>query len=102
MNLTSNTTADLTADPATVTPWKISKNSGLGAGQAAHLARILQNVTADLCAKYEAGQIEHGGNLWEKPGLLEAAIEEALDLCVYLYTLREQRDSGRRFTGRDV
>jgi len=67
----------------------------------AHLARILSQLTADVRAKYEAGQIEHGGNLWEKPGMLEQALEEVIDLAVYLYTLREQRDSRRTITGRD-
>lgn len=67
----------------------------------AHLKRILDNFNADLSAKYEAGQQEHGGNLWEKAGMLEQAIAEAIDMVVYLYTLKEQRDSGRRLTGRD-
>ena len=68
----------------------------------AHLARILARVNADMRAKYEAGQIEHGGNLWEKPGMLEQAIAEVLDLAVYLYTLQEQRDRKLTLTGRDV
>ncbi len=72
------------------------------ADQEAHLQRILRNVNADLAAKYQLGQEEHGGDLWEKPGLLEAAIAETLDLCVYLYTCKEQRDSGRRINGRDT
>lgn len=69
--------------------------------QDAHLERVVADVSADIRAKYEAGQADHGGNLWEKPGMLEAAISEVLDLCVYLYTLREQRDSRYRITGRD-
>ena len=56
----------------------------------AHLAHLKAEFTADLDAKYRAGQIEHGGNIWEKPGMLEHAIEEAIDLVVYLYTLRDQ------------
>lgn len=58
----------------------------------AHAARILAKFNADLLAKYEAGQAEHGGNLWEKKGMLEHAIEEAIDMVVYLYTLKEQQD----------
>jgi hypothetical protein len=57
----------------------------------AHLKRILDAVTHDIDAKYRKGQIEHGGNLWLKPGMLDNAIEEVLDLAVYLYTLREQQ-----------
>jgi hypothetical protein len=68
----------------------------------AHLSRILTRLSADLRAKYEAGQQEHGGNLWEKPGMLEQAYAEVLDLAVYLITAMEQRDSGRRLTGRDI
>ncbi len=67
----------------------------------AHLQRILDRLDADLAAKYEAGQREHGGNLWEKPGMLEHAIEEVLDLAVYLYTLLEQRERGLKPNGRD-
>lgn len=62
----------------------------------AHLAHLKAEFTADLDAKYRAGQIEHGGNIWEKPGMLEHAIEEAIDLVVYLYTLRDQIKAGTR------
>ena len=55
-----------------------------------HMERIVAQVSADIRAKYEKGQREHGGNLWMKPRMLENAIEEVLDLAVYLYTLRDQ------------
>jgi hypothetical protein len=58
----------------------------------AHLQRILAAVTHDIDRKYRAGQLEHGGELWKKPRMLENAIDEVLDLAVYLYTLKEQRD----------
>ena len=58
----------------------------------AHLSRILDAFNADARAKYDAGQQEHGGNLWEKRGMIDNAIAEAIDLVVYLYTLREQHD----------
>ena len=61
----------------------------------AHLTRIVGQVTHDIREKYERGQAEHGGNLWLKPGMLDKAIEEVLDLAVYLYTMREQRDVER-------
>lgn len=73
----------------------------LDAASAAHCQRILDQFTADFRAKYEAGQSEHGGLMCEKPGMLEHAIGEALDLVAYLYTLKEQRDSKRTITGRD-
>jgi len=56
----------------------------------AHLEHLKAEFCKDLDAKYRAGQIEHGGNIWEKPGMLEHAIEEVLDMAVYLYTLRDQ------------
>ncbi len=56
-----------------------------------HLRRIVESFAAEASAKYERGQHEHGGNLWEKPRLLDFAIEEAIDQVVYLYTLREQQ-----------
>jgi hypothetical protein len=59
--------------------------------QESHLERVRVQVLADIDAKYRQGQAEHGGNLWEKPGLLDEAIKEAIDLVVYLYSLREQR-----------
>lgn len=68
----------------------------------AHLARLTARVSADLAAKYEAGQQEHGGNIWEKPGMLAHAYEEVLDLLVYILTEMEQRDSGFKPNGRNV
>lgn len=70
--------------------------------QEAHLQRIKDAVGADLDAKYRAGQHEHGGNLFEKPGMLEAAYEEALDLCIYLRTEIDNRRAGRYPNGRDT
>lgn len=56
----------------------------------AHLRRVKRNVAARIDRKYRAGQREHGGELWKKAGLVEEALDEAVDLCVYLETLREQ------------
>ena len=67
----------------------------------AHLQRIKDRFVADVDAKYRAGQLEHGGQLWLKPGALENAYAEVLDLAVYLLTAMEQRDSGKAITGRD-
>lgn len=68
----------------------------------AHLQRVIDRLTADIRAKYEDGQEKHGGNLWEKPGMLENAYAEVLDLAVYILTAMEQRDSKRTPTGRDT
>lgn len=71
-----------------------NRESDMDQAHEAHLRRILDAFGADARAKYAAGQREHGGNLWEKPGMLEHAIEEAIDLVVYLFTLREQIERG--------
>jgi hypothetical protein len=63
----------------------------------AHLQRILDQFNAELRQKYEKGQQEHGGHMWLKPGMLDHAIEEAQDLVVYLYTLREQLRAAKTF-----
>ena len=57
-----------------------------------HLKRIQNSFVKEVGKKYALGQIQHKGNLWEKPGMLDMAIEEVLDLAVYLYTLREQSE----------
>jgi hypothetical protein len=44
-------------------------------------------------AKYEKGQREHGGNLWQKDGLLDEAINEAIDQVVCLITLKQQLEA---------
>ena len=58
--------------------------------QETHINEILSEFNDEARAKYEAGQQEHGGNIWEKRGMLTHAIEEAIDQVVYLYTLRKQ------------
>ena len=57
----------------------------------AHLRRVLDEFAHEARAKYEAGQRDHGGNLWENPAVLDEAIKEAIDQVFYLYSLREQR-----------
>lgn len=87
--------------PQNLTTKIYGHGAGMDAEHEAHLQRILRQFTADARAKYENGQREHGGNLWEKPGMLEHALEEAIDQVIYLYTALEQRDRRVAFTGRD-
>ena len=61
--------------------------------QEAHLASLKVEACALMDAKYRAGQQEHGGDLLKKPGVLDMAIAEAVDLVVYLLTLRQQLES---------
>lgn len=56
----------------------------------AHLRRLTTEANSLITTKYIAGQREHGGDLWKKPGILLMAIEEAVDQLVYLLTLKEQ------------
>lgn len=55
-----------------------------------HKQVILTRFEEWMVRKYDNGQQEHGGRLWEKPGMLENAIDEAIDLVVYLFTLQDQ------------
>ena len=55
-----------------------------------HLDGLIDDFI-DLCTeKYIKGQKEHGGRLWEEEGLLDMAIDEAIDQVVYLLTLKQQ------------
>jgi len=58
-----------------------------------HLERLITYLEDRLTDKYVKGQEEHGGALWEKDGLLDMAIDEAIDLCVYLITMKEQHEN---------
>ena len=63
--------------------------------QKQHLNYIVLKTQKLLNEKYTKGVKEHGGNLWEKKGLIDMAIEEAIDQVVYLLTLKKQiEDSG--------
>lgn len=88
--------------PSTTKGDRMSDYYAMGPDHEAHLTRLKTRLLADLDAKYRAGQAHHGGRVWEKPGMLEAAYEEVLDLAVYLLVLMEQRDEKRRITGRDT
>ena len=60
-----------------------------------HIETIIAYFIAKSSDKYSRGQIEHGGNLWEKKGIIDMAIEEAIDQVIYLVTLKQQlEDSG--------
>ena len=60
--------------------------------QESHLARVKEEFTALVDAKYRAGAAEHGGELLALPDLavLDLAIEEAVDQVVYLLSLTEK------------
>ena len=54
--------------------------------QESHLQSIKDKFLKDFDTKYRAGQLAHGGNLWDRDALADA-IHEALDNVAYLYTL---------------
>jgi len=58
-----------------------------------HLEDIISEFEELATDKYEKGQLEHGGNLWKKPGLIDMAIDEAIDQVIYLITLRQQLET---------
>jgi hypothetical protein len=56
--------------------------------QEEHLREVKEQFALAVDLKYRKGEEEHGGNLWENKHLLDEAINEAIDLFVYLITLR--------------
>ena len=56
----------------------------------AHALRVVNAATESIFNKYAAGQRQHGGHLPHKGGLQAEAWAEAVDLIVYLSTIREQ------------
>lgn len=52
-----------------------------------NLGRILREVPKRIEQKYRKGSMEHGDDLFEID-LVDEAIDEAIDLIIYLYTLR--------------
>jgi len=71
-------------------------DEGMTLRQEAHLARIQPGLQCLVDARYRKGAAEHagqyGGELLSVPTLKipDHAIEEAIDLAVYLLTLKEK------------
>ena len=59
----------------------------------AHLQRLLEWVSTRVGEKYRRGQAEHGGQLWEAPGLLKELHAETFDLLAYGQALEENAAS---------
>lgn len=62
-----------------------------------HLKTILDYFEKAVTVKYEKGVKEHGGHLWLKSGLIDEAINEAVDMIVYLVTLKQQLEDSEEF-----
>ena len=67
-----------------------------------HLTMLLETITDKIDTKYRAGQKEHGGKLWQKPHLLDEAINEAADQLIYLLTIEQQQRNDDGCTCRTV
>jgi hypothetical protein len=57
----------------------------------AHLKRVQSVFKKRLAKKYRAGAKQHREKLWEKTDLLDEAIDEVIDLVVYLISEQERR-----------
>lgn len=55
-----------------------------------HANQVAKEAARLILVKYKAGQKEHGGMLWTKPGIIDMAIDEAVDQVIYLLTLKHQ------------
>lgn len=66
--------------------------------QKEHRAKIAQEVSVWLHRKYQIGAEEHNGLITDlsTDKLLEEAINEAIDQCVYLFTLKEKLSEERK------
>lgn len=62
----------------------------------AHLNEMQDAFLKLSTKKYEAGQIEHGGKMWEKPGMLDHLEEELVDAWHYIRTLRRQINEAKQ------
>ena len=55
----------------------------------AHLQRLQTWIAEHVDRKYRRGQTEHGGKLWEAPGMLRELHDETVDQLAYGQALEE-------------
>jgi hypothetical protein len=60
-----------------------------------HLERVQAIFKNRLDKKYRAGSKQHKEKLWEKADLLDEAIDEVIDLAVYLISEQDRRRSDK-------
>ncbi len=65
--------------------------------QEEHIDNIVDWFAEFAWDKYEKGSKEHGGNLFDKAGIIDMALEEAVDLVIYLFTLKQQIEKVKDF-----
>jgi len=55
-----------------------------------HLNDIVIWFGRVFSSKYQKGQSEHGGRMWEKPGIGTCLEQEVIDLVCYHKTMKDQ------------
>ena len=55
-----------------------------------HLSDIVTHLAFEIDKKYRKGKKEHGGQLWDKPGMLKMLMAELYDAPTYGFTLNQQ------------
>ncbi len=63
--------------------------------QTLHAASCLDLFNEEAALKYSMGQKEHGGNMWEKPGMLRNAYMECIDFMFYTSVIGQQVDAAK-------
>ena len=58
--------------------------------QKQYMTEAIASFAVKAEKKFRKGQKEHGGNFWEKSGMLKNAEDEALDFWYYIFNLRHQ------------
>lgn len=71
------------------TPIKANEGA-MTEAQEQHLEDVEDRFCLRLDEKYRAGQLEHGGNVWAKPGIMRQMTNEVLDLTVYRDVMEQQ------------
>jgi hypothetical protein len=58
--------------------------------QHSHLEQIREDLSRALTLKYNRGQLEHGGNLWERQGIISDLGDELIDAFAYYHCIKDR------------
>lgn len=64
--------------------------------QLRHAMDCLQVFNDEAFLKYSKGQKEHGGNMWQKTGMLSNAYMEIIDQLFYLSVVGQQIEAAKK------
>ncbi len=73
----------------------LKHRSGMTHQQEIHLDKIKTNMLVKVDRKYRAGQLKHGGNLWDRNPVKELS-QEITDAVTYMHCI-EERDKLLQF-----